>query len=317
MKARRLSGQTLGQMLAVLLLAGCGGASPGPTAAHPLVSPTATLAPTATRTPVPQTATAEPTAAPPATLPVARPSLAPAEIPKGPGVEWRLVVISESSGWGLGSAYASQIEKDMGVKVTLDDFAIGDLRAVDVLDALQTGTSSVPRLEALPAALRKADVVLLFPGPMGSIHDDTFLNIRRCFGNVTGTPEPCPSNGFDEYAADLEAIWARVFELRSGQPTLLRALDAASPFVSRWNANGSFEACTACWECGSTAARRAADAFHVPFLSRYDVYNGAGHDQDPKQQGYIGADGVHPNGLAQQYTAELLSKLGYVAVTPP
>jgi hypothetical protein len=238
-------------------------------------------------------------------------------MPKGPGVEWHLVVISESTGWGLGTAYASQIEKDVGVKVTLDDFAIGDLSATDVLNALQTGTSSIPKLEDLPAALMKADVVLLFPSPMGSIRDDTFLSIQRCFGNLMGTPDPCPTNGFDKYTADLEAIWAKVFELRSGKPTILRALDDASPFVSRWNENHIFNACTVCWECGSASARRAAEAFHIPFLSRYDVYNGVDHDKDPKQQGYIGGDGIHPNGLAQRYTAELLSKLGYEPVTPP
>jgi hypothetical protein len=238
-------------------------------------------------------------------------------MPTGPGVEWHLVVISESTGWGLGAAYASQIEKDVGVKVTLDDFAIGDLDASDVLDALQTGTSSNRRLEALPAALMNADVVVLFPGPLGSIHDDTFLSIQKCFGNIVGTPNPCPSNGFDEYIADLAAIWAKVFELRSGKPTILRALDFANPFISRWNENQIFDACTVCWECISVAARRAAEALHIPFLSRYDVFNGVDHDKDLESQGYLGADGIHPNGLAQQYTAELLSKLGYEPVTPP
>lgn len=282
MSEKRLLAQTLGSMLIMFLFAGCGGASSGP-----------------------------------ATLSAAQPSPTPAEMPTGPGVEWYLVVISESSGWGLGKAYASQIEKDEGVKVTLDDFAIGDLSAVDVLGVLQTGTSSIPKLEPLPAALRNADVVVLFPSPMGSIHDETLLNIRRCFGNIAETPEPCSSNGFDDYTADLEAIWAKVFELRSGKPTILRALDYTSPFVSRWIKNGAFDACTVCWECISDAARRAADTFHIPFLSRYDVYNGADHDLDAKQQGYIGGDDIHPNDLAQQHTAELLSDLGYGPVTPP
>src|SRR5512135_2147304 len=86
---------------------------------------------------------AAPTPASPATLPAAASSSTPARMPKGPGVEWHLVVISESSGWGLGSAYASQIEKDLGVKVTLDDFAIGNLSAADVLKELQTHASPI------------------------------------------------------------------------------------------------------------------------------------------------------------------------------
>ena len=63
--------------------------------------------------------------------------------------------------------------------------------------------------------------------------------------------------------------------------------------------------------------RRAAEAFHIPFLSRYDIYNGMNHNLDVGQQGYIGGDGIHPNGLAQQRTAELLAEMGYEAVTPP
>jgi hypothetical protein len=152
---------------------------------------------------------------------------------------------------------------------------------------------------------------------MRSLDNDTFLSIQRCFGNVAGTPAPCTSKGFEKYTADLETIWAIIFELRTGKPTILRALDYANPFVSRWNENQIFDACTTCWECVSAAARQAAEAFHIPFLSRYDIYNGVDHNIDPGQQGYIGGDGIHPNGLAQQYTAELLSKLGYEPVIPP
>ena len=41
------------------------------------------------------------------------PTLTPAGLPRGPGVSWHLVVISESSGWGVGEAFARQIEKDV------------------------------------------------------------------------------------------------------------------------------------------------------------------------------------------------------------
>ena len=193
MSQKRLLEEGLVSITAMLLLAGCGNARFARTA-------TSTLNPPAT-TPVP-------TATPPATSSVARPSPTPAKMPKGPGVEWHLVVISESSGWGLGKAYASQIEKDVGVKVTLDDFAIGDLSAGDVLDELQTGTSPVPELEGLPTALANADVVLLFPNPMRSLGNDAFLSIQKCFGNLVGPPIPCASEDFEKYASDLQAVQA-------------------------------------------------------------------------------------------------------------
>jgi hypothetical protein len=301
----------------MLLLAGCGKVLPAPVEMSTPI-PSATMhAPDVPSTPIPPTDTTVPTASLTAKLSTPLASRTPAKMPKGPGVEWHLVVVSESSGWGLGEAYASQIEKDVGVKVTVDDFAIGDLSAGDVLDQLQNGKSSVPELEGLPTALANADVVILFPSPMRSVDDDAFLNIQLCFGNAEGTPTPCSSKGFEKYTADLETIWGKVFEYRAGKPTILRALDYADPFVSRWNENQIFEACTTCWECGSAAARKAAEAFHIPFLSRYDVFNGPDHNLDLGQQEYLGGDGIHPNDAAQQRTAELLSKLGYEPVTPP
>jgi hypothetical protein len=254
--------------------------------------------------------TATPPSAPPAT---AFPT--PTEMPKAAGTEWHLVVISESSGWGLGEAFAKQIEKDVGVRVVLHDFAIGDLSAGEVLQVLQTGKGSTSRLEELPAALRRADVVVMWGNPMLSVDDATAGSIISCFGS--SAPAPCTPKAFQKYTADLEAIWAKVFELRAGQPTILRAIDVASPFVADWKKYQTFEACTGCFECVSNALRQAAEAYHIPFLSRYDAFNGVDHDQDPKQQGYVGSDGIHPNDLAQQRSAELLAKLGYDPVPPP
>ncbi len=237
------------------------------------------------------------------------------EMPKGPGSVWHLVVISESSGWGLGDAYASQIEKDMGVKVVLEDFAMGDLSAGEVLQELQTGKSLRSGLDELPAALRDAEVVVMFGNPMDLVDSETAQSINSCF--AASAPTPCTPKAFEKYTADLKTIWTKVFELRSGKPTILRAIDVASPFVNSWKKSQVFDACTVCWECVTTAVRQAAEDFHVPFLSRYDIFNGVKHDEDPAQKGYIGSDGIHPNDLAQQRTAELLSKLGYKPVPPP
>lgn len=249
------------------------------------------------------------------TLPTATASSMPAEMPMGPGVEWHLVVISESSGWRLGQAFAKQIEKDVGVRLVLDDFAIGDLSAGEVLQVLQTGKGTTSRLAELPVALKRADVVVMFGNPMLSVDPATRGSINHCFGSIA--PAPCTPRSFEKYTADLEAIWAKVFELRSGQPTILRAIDVANPFVSAWKKSQVFDACTVCWECVTNAVRQAAEAYHIPFLSRYDAFNGVKHDEDPGQQGYIGGDGIHPNDLAQQRTAELLAKLGYDPVPPP
>ncbi|MCG7852772.1 MAG: hypothetical protein MIO92_09640, partial [Methanosarcinaceae archaeon] len=117
--------------------------------------------------------------------------------------------------------------------------------------------------------------------------------------------------------ADLEVIWAEIFNLRNGQPIILRATDIYNPLVRPWTLKKVLEPCTACWEMMNNAAQLAAETYNIPFLSRHDAFNGVTHIEDPREKGYIDPDGEHPTDLMGQYTAELLSKMGYAPVTPP
>jgi hypothetical protein len=247
---------------------------------------------------------------PPATSPPAQPAL-----PQGPDAEWNLVIIGDSSLWGLGDALASQIEDDVGVKVAVHDAAIGGLSAGRVLQALQTGDTPSLKLRQLPEQLREAEVVVMCVNPRDSVMPDNPMDFEACFDYRA--PGRCPPDSFQKYIADLEAIWTEILELRAGQPTVLRATDLYNPVVAPWRERGVFEACTACWENFNDAVELAAEASNVPFLSRYDAFNGPNHDEDPREKGYIRSDGEHPTDLACQYTADLLSEMGYEPVTPP
>jgi len=233
----------------------------------------------------------------------------PSELPQGPDAVWHLVVIGDSSLWGLGKAFAAQIEKDVGVTVVLQDFALPALSAGTVLQVLQTGETSNLRLQALPAALKEAEVVVMFVNPLDSVDPEKPLDLDGCF--VSSAPSSCEPASFEKWTTDLKAIWAEILKLREGQPTILRATDLYNPLVSPWNEHGVFEACTECWENMSDAARLAAEAYDIPFLSRLDAFNGVNHDEDPRAKGYIRSDGEHPSDLGCQYTAELLSQMGY------
>lgn len=246
----------------------------------------------------------------PATSPPSQP-----ELPKGPEAEWNLVVIGDSSLWGLGEAFAAQIEKDVGVKVLFEDFALPTLSAGEVLQVLQTGETSRLKLRELPAALKEAEVVVMFVNPVNSIDPEKPLNLEGCF--YSQAPEACEPESFEKWTSDLEAIWGEIFKLRNGQPTILRATDIYNPLVIPWEEQGVFEACTECWENQSNAVRLAAEAYGIPFLSRLDAFNGPDHHEDPREKGYIVSDGEHPSDLAGQYTAELLSQMGYEPVSPP
>lgn len=239
----------------------------------------------------------------------------PAELPQGPDAIWNLVIIGDSSTWELGKAYKAQIESDVGVEVVLEDFALPTLSAGEVLEVLQTGKSSRFRLEQLPDALKEAEVVVMFVNPVNSIDPEKPLNLDGCFMNRA--PETCEPESFEKWITDLKAIWGEIFKLRKGQPIILRATDLYNPLVVPWEENGVFEVCTECWENMSDAARQAAAAYGIPFLSRLDSFNGPDHMEDPRAKGYIVSDGEHPSELAAQYTAELLSKMGYEPVLPP
>lgn len=234
---------------------------------------------------------------------------APKTLPEGPGAEWNLVVIGDSSMWELGEALASQIEKDRGVKVILNDFALPSLSAGKVLEALETGKSANARLEQLPAAVKEAEMVVIFLNPLDSVDPANPLDLYGCF--TESQPKACGMETFARYTADLQAIWGKIIELRAGQPTILRATDIYNPLVADWERVGIYEACNVCWENMSAAARQAADAHGIPFLSRYDAFNGADHREDPNQKGYIDEDGEHPTPIGGQATAELLFKIGY------
>jgi hypothetical protein len=230
-------------------------------------------------------------------------------LPQGPDAVWQLVVIGDSSLWGLGEAYARQIERDMGVKVELYDCTVSTLSAVEVLGALETGKSHDLMLKNLPPYLGQAEVVVMFANPNDSLNPLADTDIDKCFRNLP--VDSCPPQAFDIYIADMQAIWEKIVELRQGQPTILRAVDFYTPFVGPWQESGAFDSCTACWETFSQATHQAAEAYGVPFLSRFEAFSGPAHDEDPRAKGLIDADGQHPSPQAAELTAQLLGEMGY------
>jgi hypothetical protein len=232
-----------------------------------------------------------------------------ASMPTGPDAEWTVVVIGDSTMWNIGRPLASKIEEDMGVKVILHEWVINGYSAGEVLLALETYE------KGLSAVLKDAEYVVIWVNPEDSEIPETPMDFGACFG--IGTPGSCPPEAFEKFTADMEAIYAKIFELRDGQPTIVRAVDLYNPRVSIWIKYGMFEECTYCFKNFSDAPRLAAEAYNIPFLSRYDAYNGVNHDEDPREKGYIQVDGVHPSVLGGEYTADLLSKMGYDPVSPP
>jgi len=241
---------------------------------------------------------------------------APTEPAQESGDQWHLVVIGDSSLWRLGKAFAAQIEKDLGVEVVLADYALPELSAGQVLADLQRETPPYGRMRPEFAEdLRQAEVVVMFVNPRDSVDPGKPLDLEGCF--TSRLPAACSPEAFEQYTADMKALWAEILALRGGEPAVLRATDLYNPLVSPWRDAGVFEACTGCWQNMSDAVRLAAEAYNIPFLSRLDAFNGPDHDEDPREKGFIHGDGEHPSELGAQFTAELLSQMGYEPVSPP
>jgi hypothetical protein len=239
------------------------------------------------------------------------------EMPTGADVTWNLVVLGDSSFWELGKAYAEQIHQDVGVQVEVYDYAIGSFSAGQVLDILNGGQTSSQQLRNLPGDLANADVVIMFLNPNLSETPDYPMDFGGCFSETASQVGSCDPRSFTVWIEHLKSIWGEILRLREGKPTILRATDLYNPLVAPWQETGIFDECTKCWMTISEAARQAAEAYNIPFLSRLDVINGPNHDLDPRTMGYITEDGEHPTPLLAQFTAQKLAELGYTPVTPP
>jgi hypothetical protein len=231
-------------------------------------------------------------------------------MPAGKGVTWHLLVIGDSSLWGLGKALASQITADVGCAVETYDAALGSLSAGAVRAALEKGNPENYTLNKLKDSLRQAEYVVMFVNPLDSMLPGKPIELDGCF--MSKSPGACELERFSAYKADLDFIWKTIIELRAGQPTILRATDIYNPLLVHWQKSGVVEPCTRCWVNLSTAARQAAENLGIPFLSRFDAFNGTDHLEDPRKKGYILEDGEHPAALANEFTARLLAKMGYL-----
>jgi hypothetical protein len=227
--------------------------------------------------------------------------------------EWDVVVISDSSLWGVAEPYARLIEQDGGVKVNIHDEWEGGLSAVSILKALRGDPGGSAQREKWPQLIRDAEVLVLFGNPVDSLDFEIHDAGLRCVEGIDPGEMDLGTEAFAPYRADLDAIYGEIAKLREGRPLILRATDIYNPMISEWREKGIEDACGAFWEGLSAAARQAAEKNGVTFVSVYDEFNGPSHDQDPREQGLIREDGEHPSEAGAQRYAELLQRSGYGA----
>ena len=218
---------------------------------------------------------------------------------------WDLLYIQDSLGFQVAQIYGRLAEQALGVEVNVHDRAIGDLSAVSVLTWLRDPDSVWADL------VRGAEIIVFFANPNGS---GTTTDIEICISASPMEREP-PVHYTDEdwrpYRDVLDEIYAEIWKLRAAEPVVLRAVDFYNPAISDWRKAGIEPECTAALEAMNGTIREVAEANGATVVSVYDLFNGAGHDQDPREKGYIGPDGLHATAEGAAAIADALAAVGF------
>lgn len=234
------------------------------------------------------------------------------------GKTYDLVWITDSTGWGVASAYASRIRQDMHVKVRVHDRWEGGLPAMEILRRLRTPKNDLTGLIPL---VRDAEVIVVGGSPAG-------LEVVKGGDCVTSNQPPAKlgPQAWPKYIAAMKSIYKRIFEIRKGAPVIMRTYTYYVPVlyhapaeipVTSWDKAGIIGVCTKKFEWHAWAIRQAAAPYKVPVADVYTAFNGKTHREDPVAKGYIKPDNEHPNAKGVAVMAKTLAALGYKPVSTP
>lgn len=253
----------------------------------------------------------------------------PDEGPFPAGEPVDLVFISDSSGSIVGEKYAELAEEALARDVRLNTSVEADPEAIRTryADTVAGAEIIVFYLNAgmfeqdMPAptfergCIDPVDVLELGPD---YLEDPDYLGPEWTPGTNWEVVAAVPTaEDWQPYREFLSSVWEAIWEARSGQPVVLRGYDVYSSWVGQWIEIGVETECTAIWEGQAQSARAAAEANGAVFVSFYDLFNGADHDDDARAKGWIGEDGMHANEEGATAAAEALAAVGFDASEPP
>jgi hypothetical protein len=222
-----------------------------------------------------------------------------------------LVFISDSSGFQVANLYAQHAQKTLGRPVRVTDWAIGDLPLDKALAQVKFNASKIANAEIIVVG---AITPTWGKGPSADFD-------LKCMVPTTEPNQQPPKiltvADWATYQADLGALYAEIWKLRQGAPTILRALDRYNPVISDWQAGGIQKECAAGFEAMNGAIKAADLANGATFASAEDALNGPGHQQDPRAKGYIADDGIHCTAKGAALIADTLAAAGFEPNTMP
>lgn len=252
-----------------------------------------------------------------------------------PGLkEWDLLIISDSTNWNVGQAYAKLIETDMGVKVNLHDCWVGTLTIKHVLETMQSegqwssfvGDKSC--YKPLPDLIKEAEVMVLEGNQLESKPSDGTWDIPENFlscyyGGYQGkSSQPgfdtykenmmkgCTPETWSTYKNQLSSILDEINKIRAGEPLILRMTNMYIPIHETWRQFDVDDVCTKCFGYASDVVEQVAEEYGVPVADTMHTLSGNDKLSDPPSE-YLQGDGIHPNEKGAQVIATLLQRTGY------
>lgn len=232
------------------------------------------------------------------------PTAIPSPTPTAEMPEWDYVAMGESITFGMTARYAEMLEQDLGVKIDLHDWQVPGDHSSSLLERLRTN-------EQLRRDLREAEVITfdiplaVVAGPMQRFE---FGDPGAC-GGVDN--QDCLREAFATYMADTDGIIAEIVSLRSPSEALIRTQDTWQLKVRETQESGSFEIFNGCWREANAHVIEVATSYDIPVARVYDAFMGEDGIEDPRDQGLLQPDGIHPTSEGSTLIAELFRELGY------
>jgi hypothetical protein len=170
--------------------------------------------------------------------------------------------------------------------------------------------------EGIRREVADAEIIVVYANPANTAPPDTDVCVSELSTIDPDPPEFHTPADFVAYGDVFRDIFDVTFELRAGEPTVIRVFDQFAGYLVDWREAGIEAECTAVYEAASGAIREAADDYGVVMASVYDAFNGPDHDEDPREKGYVASDGYHASLRGASAHAEILHGLGYDAIIP-
>lgn len=233
---------------------------------------------------------------------------------------WDLVSLGDSTpaGAGVGSnqsfvyIYAGYIEEDLGVPVTVHNYATGGLRTVaDWVEVVRSN-------KELREDLRNAEVITIWLGSHDLLRAAGIGRGGPCYPRAGEIDLDCLQAMTDRMRKGFDSLFAEITALANPDETLILAaeLGIPPPMFRAWIEDGTLDQLKGpAYEVWRDHLIQAAGRHGVRVVATYEVLNGPNGDQETPPE-YLQPDRTHFNEQGHKLVADLFRGAGYETSGP-